>query len=276
MSKVWLITGSSRGFGRAIAESALRRGHRVVATARDKTALANLVTKYGEAACAVALDVTSACSILDAVDEAYTKFGHIDVLVNNAGFGLIGSVEETSPDRYRRQFETNLFGAIEMTRAVLPAMRARRTGHIVNISSSGGLVARPGLGYYHATKFALEGLTEALAQETPHLGIKVTLIEPGAFRTDWNSAAEYPDPSQTIDDYRVSCGPIYDMMSKASGRQEGDPAKAAELIVDLVESPDPPLRLPLGGKAFDRIRAKFVAFVEDLDRNEKLIRSVDF
>lgn len=253
--KVWLITGSSRGLGRAISEVALKKGYKVVATARRLESIGDLVEQNPENSCAVRLDVTNQAEIKAAVDAAIARFGRIDVLVNNAGYGLLGAVEEPSEEQIRSQFETNLFGAVKMMRAVLPKMRIRRSGHIVNISSVLGFVSRASAGYYSATKFALEALSESLAEETAGLGIRVTIVEPGPFRTDF-AGRSLQLPAGLLPEVYPTTRAIINYMSEVNGRQEGDPYKAADVIIRAVESDSPPLRLPLGATAFARIEEK--------------------
>ena len=266
--KVWLITGCSTGFGLELAKATLARGWPTVATARRPEALDELVARHGDKALAVRLDVTDPASIEGAVAQAEAKFGQVDVLVNNAGYGYISAVEEGEDDQVRAQFDTNFFGLVAVTKRVLPGMRARRSGHIVNISSIGGLVGFGATGYYHATKFAVEGLSESLNIEVAPLGIKVTIVEPGPFRTDW--AGRSLTESQTvIDDYAATAGKRRQETRARSGKQPGDPARAAEAIIAAVEAEDPPLRLLLGAPALklaydrlDSLRANFDACKE--------------
>lgn len=222
-SKVWLITGSSTGFGRSLTEAVLQKGDRVVATARKPEQLGDLIEQYPEAAKAVPLDVTNLQEVGNAVKAAVDAFGRIDVLVNNAGYGSMGAIEEQSDEAIKRQFDTNLFGAINMIRAVLPTMREQRSGHILNISSVGGVVSMAGGGIYSSTKFALEAVSEALAQEVAPLGIKVTIIEPGAFRTDF-SGRSLATPDRTIADYAQTSGKFMQWVQEVDGKQPGDPA----------------------------------------------------
>ena len=261
---VWFITGCSTGFGREIATVLLARGTRVAVTARRTADVEDLVEGRGEQALALALDVTDAAQVAEAVAAAEAHFGRIDVLVNNAGVGYFGSVEESDEAEVRQMFEINFWGLAAVTRAALPGMRARRSGHVVNISSIGGLRAFPAVGYYNATKFAVEGYSEALALEVKPLGIHVTIVEPSGFRTDWagRSANEAP---QTIADYAETAGKNRDDIRGVSGRQPGDPTRAAEAIVAAVEAETPPLRLLLGQGALRGARGKLADMARDFD-----------
>ena len=272
---VWFITGCSTGFGRELARHALERGYRVAVTARDPAAVADLAAGHGDRALVLALDVTRAEQIAAAVGAAEARFGRIDVLVNNAGVGYFGSVEDSEDAEVRRMFEINFWGLANMTRAVLPGMRARRSGHIVNVSSMGGVRGAPAVGYYNATKFGLEGLSEALAQETAPLGIKVLIVEPSGFRTDWagRSANQTKRP---IADYDDTAGARLRMIRGYSGKQPGDPARAAAAIVQAVESPDPPLRLMLGKAALAAGRGKVEAMSRDFEAWAAVSEGADF
>jgi NAD(P)-dependent dehydrogenase (short-subunit alcohol dehydrogenase family) len=261
-SRVWFITGSSTGFGRELAEEALAQGHRVVATARRPEALDDLVQKYPQTARAVRLDVTKPEEVRAAVDEAVKAFGRIDVLVNNAGYGLIGALEEVSDEQLRRQFETNFFGAASVLRAALPVLRRQRSGHVLNFSSVGGFVSFPAASPYTATKFALEALSESLAQEVAHLGVKVTIVEPGAFRTDFNGRS-LDAPQNRIADYAAT-EQFLNWLRANDGQQPGDPRKAARAVIKAVESANPPLRLPLGADAVGAIEAKLEAVKKEI------------
>lgn len=263
--RVWMITGASTGFGRALAQAVLASGQRLVATDLDRAALAGLPGGTDQLA-RLALDVTDPGEIAAATDDALAKFGAVDVLVNNAGFGLLGAVEEVDEQQLRRQMEVNFFGAVAVTRALLPSMRARGRGHIIQISSYGGIVANPGLGFYSASKFALEGVSEALAKELEPLGIRVTLVEPGAFRTNW--AGRSLNKAKPIDDYEPTVGKMRALIDRLDGNQPGDPAKAAAAMLALGDDPDPPLRLPLGDDSVGFIRDKLRAQLAELDRLE--------
>jgi NAD(P)-dependent dehydrogenase (short-subunit alcohol dehydrogenase family) len=274
MSRVWLITGTSSGFGREIATAALGAGDRVVATAREVSGLAELVAAAPERVRTVAVDVTDPAAVRHAVQVAAVEFGRIDVVVNNAGYGSRGAVEELSTEQIRAQFDVNVFGALEVTRAVLPVMRAQRSGHVVQMSSVAGIHAALGGAVYAGTKFALEGLSEGLALELAPLGIKVTIIEPGPFRTDFaGRSAAHGEP---IADYAPVLDPSRRRFAALDGQQAGDPARAARAIVDVVGLDDPPLRLPLGAAAFDRIRDQLTGRLAKLDAVEALGRDTDF
>lgn len=263
-SKVWLITGSSTGFGRSLTEAVLKKGDRVVATARKPEQLGDLIEQYPQATKAVPLDVTNLQEVGDAVKAAVDAFGRIDVLVNNAGYGSMGAIEEQSDEAIKQQFDTNLFGALNMIRAVLPTMRSQRSGHILNISSVGGVVSMAGGGIYSSTKFALEAISEALAQEVAPLGIKVTIIEPGAFRTDF-SGRSLATPEHTIADYAETSGKFMQWVQEVDGKQPGDPAKAAQAMIQVVEHENPPLRLALGEDAVNGISKKLESMKAELD-----------
>ncbi|MEO8072362.1 MAG: oxidoreductase [Acidobacteriota bacterium] len=260
--KVWFITGSSSGFGRELAEQALEKGCKVVATARKIETIEDLVEKYPQNARAIRLDVTDADETKAAIEQAIKEFGRIDVLVNNAGYGLGGGIEEPSEEQIRQQFETNVFGAIGVMRAVLPSMREQKSGHILNISSIGGFRSGPSVGYYTATKFALEALSESLAGEVEHLGIKVTIVEPGGFRTDF-AGRSFVLPENRIADYVTS--ERLDKMSEYDGNQPGDPKKACAAMIQVVETENPPLRLPLGADAVKGMEEKIESVKQNID-----------
>jgi NAD(P)-dependent dehydrogenase (short-subunit alcohol dehydrogenase family) len=263
-AKVWFITGSSTGFGRSLTEAVLKHGYRVVATARKPEQLDELVNQYPETAKAVRLDVTNPQEIRDAINATLDAFDRIDVVVNNAGYGAIGAIEEISDDAIQRQFDTNLFGALNVMRAVLPTLRQQRSGHILNLSSVGGFVSFGATGIYCATKFALEALSEALSQEVASLGIKVTIIAPGAFRTDFNGRS-LATPEQFIEDYAPVSGGFLKWLEEMDGKQPGDPDKAAEAMIQVVESDNPPLRLALGADAVGAIEEKLKSVKAELD-----------
>lgn len=262
--KVWLITGSSTGFGRALAEAVLEKGYRLVATARKPEQLNDLVNRYPNQVKAISLDVTNSQSVREAVEAALNEFDRIDILVNNAGYGTVGAIEEVSDDDIKRQFDTNLFGVLQVTRAVLPTMREHRSGHILNISSVGGVVSFAGSGIYCATKFALEAVSEALAQEVKPLGIKVTIIEPGAFRTDF-SGRSIVTPDHAIADYAETSGKMIQWNQEIDGKQPGDPVKAAAAMIQVVESENSPLRLALGEDAVNGITQKLESMKAELE-----------
>lgn len=263
-SRVWLITGSSSGFGRAIAQAVLDRGEKVVVTARNPQQVEDIQTKHPDRALAVQLDVTKPEQIKAAVEQAIAKFGRIDVLVNNAGYGAMGALEELSDEATRHQFETNVFGALNMMRAVLPSMRQHRSGYILNLSSVGGFVSFPGAGIYCATKFALEALSESLAKEVESLGIKIIIVEPGAFRTDFNGRSLVLADTQ-IADYESVISGFRQWLQDMDGKQPGDPVKAAEAMVQAVNSDNPPLRLALGADAVSAIETKLESVKTELD-----------
>jgi NAD(P)-dependent dehydrogenase (short-subunit alcohol dehydrogenase family) len=259
----WFITGSSAGFGRVFAETLLARGDSVVATARDPRALTDLVEKYPDAALALPLDVTDARQVHEAVDAAVAE-GPVDVLVNNAGHGLVGALEELSDEQIHEVLAVNLLGALAVTRAVLPHMRARRRGHIVQMSSVGGVIGNPGHAIYATSKFALEGASEALAGEVAPFGIRVTIVEPGPFRTEFlGRSMGRATPIPAYED--GPAGALRARFATDHGRQAGDPVRAVEAIIDVVRSPSAPLRLPLGRSAVERIRAKLQGQLADLE-----------
>jgi NAD(P)-dependent dehydrogenase (short-subunit alcohol dehydrogenase family) len=273
--RVWFITGCSTGLGRALAERVLAHGDRVVVTARRIDQVEDLAYHHPDRVLALGLDVTRFEQIADAVAHAEHKFGAIDVLVNNAGYGYVAAVEEGEDDQVRAMFETNFFGLVALIKKVLPGMRARRHGSIINISSVGGLIGNPGLGYYNATKFAVEGLSEALAKEVAPLGIRVSLIEPGPFRTDW-SGRSLKVPSRFMPDYAATAGARRAEIQARFGKQPGDPMRAAEAIIAIVESHEPPLNLVLGADGLGRVREKVQRFLTGLDRWESLSLGADY
>jgi NAD(P)-dependent dehydrogenase (short-subunit alcohol dehydrogenase family) len=270
--RVWLITGCSAGFGRALAEAALRAGDTVVATARRPECLGTIAAGGGVLH-PLALDVTDPRAVDDAVREAIDRFGRIDILVNNAGHGSVGAVEELTMDELRALFEVMFFGAVALTKAVLPHMRERGTGAIVQVSSMGGQLAMLGFGAYCAAKFALEGLSEALVDEVAGFGIRVVVVEPGAFRTEFGGARMHR--SRVIDAYRASTGATRAAVDDMDGTQPGDPAKAARAILDVLDADPPPLRLALGRDAVDAIRAKHARLRHDLDSWEAVSLGTD-
>lgn len=264
-SRVWLITGCSTGFGRALADAVLAKGDRLIATARKPEQLQDLVASYRGQVHPLSLDVTDLDNIRSAVTEAKDVFGRIDVLVNNAGYGALGAIEEVSDEAIRRQYDTNVFGTLNMVRAILPIMRQQRRGHILNLSSVGGMVSFAATGIYCSTKFAVEGLSEALSKEVAPLGIKVTIVEPGAFRTDFNGRS-LSVPEQQIDDYAETTGKFLEWSQQMDGKQPGDPEKAAQAIIRVVESDEPPLRLVLGEDAVNAIEQKLQSVKAELDK----------
>ncbi|MDX3383186.1 SDR family oxidoreductase [Streptomyces niveiscabiei] len=241
MSKIWFITGSSRGFGRQFVTAALERGDKVAATARNTGSLADLAAAHGEAILPLPLDVTDKAAVTAAVQRAHEHFGRLDVIVNNAGYGLFGAVEELSEQQVRDQMETNFFGALWVTQAVLPLLRAQGSGHIVQISSVGGVAAFPNLGVYNASKWALEAASESLAQEVAGFGIKVTLIEPGGFATDWSgSSADFAGQLPAYDGVRAANATYW------RNFQHGDPAATGAALLKVVDADNPPLRVFFG------------------------------
>jgi NAD(P)-dependent dehydrogenase (short-subunit alcohol dehydrogenase family) len=273
--KVWFITGASTGFGRLLAEEVLKHGDKVVATARKLDKVSDLEAQHPGNALALALDVTDAGQVDSAVTQAFAKFGQVDVLVNNAGYGLAGAIEEVSEGEFMPMFETNVFGLLRVTRAFLPHFREQRSGHILNLSSIGGLTAGPGWGLYQSTKFAIEGLSEALAQEVAPLGIRVTIIEPGPFRTDFLGRSGVAAETK-IADYDSTAGNARRYMSDQDGKQPGDPLKAVQAMIAVVESENPPLRLLLGAGALKRVRQKLETWQKELATWEPVTVGADF
>ncbi len=272
---VWFITGCSTGFGRELARHTLSLGYPTVVTARNPAQVEDLVEGNESIALALQLDVTKPEEITAAIAAALNRFGRIDVLVNNAGIGYFGSVEESDLDQVRRMFEINVWGLANMTRAVLPGMRKQRSGTVVNVSSVGGIRAFPSVGFYNGTKFAVEGISEALSQEVAPLGIKVLLVEPSGFRTDWagRSADEAP---HSIEDYRDTATKNAAAIRGYSGRQPGDPVRAVKAIVQAVEAKDPPLRLLLGKAALAGGRGKIEQLQRDFETWAKVTEGADF
>lgn len=273
--KVWFITGASTGFGRLLAEQVLKAGGRVIATARKPEQVADLLRLYPETARALALDVTRPAQIEAAAKDAIAAFGRIDVLVNNAGYGIAGGVEEATEEEFLPVFETNVFGLMRVTRAFLPQFRKQRTGHIINMSSMAGIGGSAGWGYYNATKFAVEGFSEALAGEMAAIGVKVTVIEPGPFRTDFLGRSGVL-AKREIEDYRPAIGPVRAYFNGQSGKQRGDPAKAVQAIMDVVEMPDPPLHLLLGHAAWNRMKGKLEQWRQEMAKHETISLSADY
>ncbi|GAB2892119.1 oxidoreductase [Paraburkholderia jirisanensis] len=272
--KVWFITGASRGFGTLIARAALERGDRVVAAARNPQAV---IDSLGEQPnlLAVKLDVTSEADAAQAVEQALARFSRIDVLVNNAGYGLLGAVEESSDSEVKAVFNTNVFGLLTVTRAVLPQMRKQRSGHVINMSSVGGYAAYAGWGVYGATKFAVEGLGEALAIELAPLGVHVTTVEPGFFRTDFLNDNSLVSTHARIADYAQTVGAMRDFAADANHAQPGDPLKLAAAILKLADSATPPVRLPLGSDTVTKIGEKNRFVEQELDTWRALAMSTD-
>ena len=271
----WLITGCSTGIGREIARAALEAGHSVAVTARNVDAVADFVDQFGDRALALPLDVTDHDQITAAVGSVEKTFGGIDVLVNNAGYGYMAAVEEGEDAEVRKLFDTNYFGVVDTLKAVLPAMRARRSGHVINISSMTGLVANPPNAYYSSTKFALEALTEALAKEVGPLGIKVTAIEPGAFRTDW-AARSMQESSTPIGDYDDNVGARKTLIKQFADHLPGDPRKVAEAVLMVAGLDEPPLRLLLGRDVLAAVREKIADLTASIDQWESVTKNVNF
>ena len=274
-SPVWFITGCSTGFGRELAEAVLARGYRAVVTARNINQLADVVDGFEDQALALTLDVTDRDQAEAAVAAAIARFGRIDVLVNNAGIGYFAAIEESDEAEVRRMFEVNVFGLSRMMHLVLPGMRARRSGTIVNVSSIGGIRAFPAVGYYNGTKFAVEGISEALSQEVAPLGIKVLIVEPSGFRTDWagRSANETKHP---IADYDATAGRNKGAIRGYSGAQPGHPKRAVAAIIKAVEAKTPPLRLLLGKAALAGARGKIEMLQKDFDAWAEVTEGADF
>ncbi|MER7181150.1 oxidoreductase [Streptomyces hyaluromycini] len=272
---IWFVTGSSRGFGLEITRAALAAGHQVVATARKPDTVRKQFPDAGDALLAVALDVTDPQSIQAAVDVAVERFGRIDVLVNNAGTGLLAAVEESDDAAVRALYETNVFGPLAVQRAVLPVLRRQRSGHVINISSIVGFATAPGWGIYASTKFAVEGFTETLHTEVAPLGIHVTLVEPGFFRTDFLDPASLRTGPDTIDDYAPTAGAMRTAAASLHHAQPGDPAKAARAIVEMAAAPEPPLRLPLGADTLQAFDTKLDTFRKDMDAARHVALSTD-
>jgi NADP-dependent 3-hydroxy acid dehydrogenase YdfG len=271
-SKVWFITGSNSGFGRSLSEAVLAKGDKVVATTRHPEAIADLVKQYPDTAKAVRLDITKSEEISSAIDMALSTFDRIDVLVNNAGIATMGAVEEIGDEQIRHQFEVNCFGTLNVIKAMLSYFRQRKSGHILNVTSAAGLMGFPGSGIYSATKFAVEGYSEALAQELAPLNIKLTLIEPGGFRTNIQSSTTIPDCQ--IDDYQETVHKVVRHLLENSGK--GDPDKAAQAMIEVVESDNPPLHLLLGEDALTSFRQKIKSFEKELKEWEEVTLSTSF
>ncbi len=272
---MWFITGSSSGLGRALAEQVLARGERVILTAREPEKLTDLVALYPQTALPVRLDVTSAAEIEAAVQAGLAKFGQIDVLVNNAGRGLVGALEEYSPEQIKNSFDTNFFASVNLIRAVLPGMRERKSGRIVNVSAIAGFANEVGFSIYGAAKFALEGMSEALQSEVRHLGIKVIIVEPGPFRTRFIEQS-MDRASSTIDDYKQSSGKFAEFLTKLSGTQAGDPVKGMAAMIKAIDDERPPARLVLGVYANKKVRDKMRRMTSELEQWEETTLATDF
>ena len=274
-SRVWFITGSSTGFGHLLAKELLRRGERVIATARDVSKLEDLTRQYPEKVRAFTLDVTKPAEIESVAPQAIAAFGHVDVLVNNAGYGVGGAIEEVSEDEFEPMFQTNIYGLIRTTKAFLPHLRERRSGHIFNFSSIAGLAGSAGWGFYNTTKFAVEGFSEALAAELKPLGVHVTVIEPGPFRTDFLGRSGKLAHKE-LPEYAETAGKAREYLKSEAGKQPGDPQKAVEAIIAVAGSPEPPIHLILGKSALTRFRDKLAHFQQEIDRWESVTTGADF
>ena len=272
---VWFISGCSTGFGRELAKLVLARGWRAVVTARDADRVADLAEGMDDRALAVSLDVTDQTQIDAAVAQARAKFGRIDVLVNNAGYGYQASVEEGEESEIRAQFDANVFGLFALTRAVLPIMRAQKSGHVINITSVAGQIGFPGSGYYAASKHAVEGWSDALLAEVKPLGIEVTCVEPGPFRTDWAGRSLKQTPV-AIADYADTAGKRLDGTREGSGTQAGDPVRAGEAMIALTEDTNPPRHLVLGAWGYDHVTAKLAERLKEIEAHKAASLGADF
>ena len=275
MSKVWFITGCSTGFGRELAKEVLASGYRAAVAARNTDDVKDITDAYPDTAIPVKLDVTKADDISAAVTQITEKFGQIDVLVNNAGIGYFGAIEESEEEEVRRMFEINFFGLANVTKAVLPLLRKQRSGHILNVASIGGLVGFPAVGFYNATKFAVDGYSESLSKELAPLGIKVTVIAPSGFRTDW-AGRSANNSKIVIDDYKETSEANKNSIRGYSGNQPGDPVRAAKAMIKAVESENPPLRLLLGEAALKGARNKIELLKKDFDTWAEVTVGADF
>jgi NAD(P)-dependent dehydrogenase (short-subunit alcohol dehydrogenase family) len=273
--RVWFITGTSTGFGSLLAKEALRRGDRVIATARDVSKLKELTVQYPDSARTFTLDVTKPAQIESVAQQAIAAFGHVDVLVNNAGYGVNGAIEEFSEEEFEPMFQTNIYGLIRTTRTFLPHFRQRRSGHIFNFSSIGGLTGAPGWGFYNATKFAVEGFSEALAGEMKPLGVHVTVVEPGPFRTDFLGRSGKL-AAKELPEYVETAGKAREYLKTQAGKQPGDPQKAVEAIIAVADSPAPPLHLILGKPALVRFRDKLAQWQKEIAAWESVTTGADF
>jgi NAD(P)-dependent dehydrogenase (short-subunit alcohol dehydrogenase family) len=273
--KVWLVTGASRGFGAEIAKAALAAGDKVIATARKVKGLKGSLGG-GDRILAVKMDVTKEDKVRASVNEGLEHFGRIDVLVNNAGFGLLGAVEEASADEVKEIYKTNVFGLLNVTRAVLPIFRKQRSGHVINISSVGGYNSAPGWGIYASTKFAVEGISESLYDELAPLGIHVTVVEPGYFRTDFLDRTSLQHTENRIEDYAETVGKMRELAVERNHAQVGDPKKLGSALLQIVNAAEPPLRLPLGSDTLERVAAKNKFVEEEIAKWRELSSSTDF
>lgn len=273
--RVWFITGTSQGFGRELVRAALQRGDSVVATSRNPQSVSAAFSKAADRLLAASMDLRDPAQISSVVANALARFGHLDILVNNAGYGVTGAVEEASEKEIAAVYETNVFGLLRVIRAVLPQMRKQRSGQIVNLSSIGGLTGLPGWGIYNSTKFAVEGLSEALAAELAPLGIGVTIVEPGPFRTEFLGGS-LVKAANSLPDYEATAGKTRASALERNGKQQGDPAAAANVIVQAVTSPNPPLHLLLGKFAYDRFNQKLDALRNEMETWRDVGLGTDF
>lgn len=274
-SPVWLITGCSTGIGREIAIAALEKGHRAVVTARKPAAVEDIRARFPDQAIVAALDVTDPAQIAAAIEAGNAAFGQIDVLCNNAGYGYMAAIEEGDEDEVRAMFEANFWGPLHLIRAILPQMRTRRSGYIINISSQAGLMANPGTAFYSASKHAMEGMTEGLVKEVKKFGIRVTAVEPGPFRTEW-AGGSLKQVKNPIPDYEDNVGARRQMIVNMHGKLPGDPRRAGQAIVDLYDVAEPPAQLLLGKVLYETYRAKLKGVMESLDQWEAVALATDF
>lgn len=272
-NKIWFITGISSGLGKALAQTVIETGDFVIGTFRSQIQAEIFNHQHKDEAFALALDITKPLEIENAVKLVADKYGKIDMLVNNAGFGLAGAIEETSIEEVRAIFEANFFGTLQLTQKFLPMFRQQKSGHIIQISSHGGFKAFPGFGIYNASKFALEGFSEALAVELAPLGIRLTIVEPGPFRTNF-AGSSFRQASKLIDDYNATAGAFRARMKQVDGKQEGDPIKASQAIIDITRLDMPPLRLPLGKTAIASLTAKLDSVQKDINDYKDIAESV--
>ncbi|OCT12751.1 short-chain dehydrogenase/reductase [Paenibacillus pectinilyticus] len=276
LEKVWFITGCSTGFGRQIAEHAIDAGYKVVVTARNVEQIQDITAKSEANTLALSLDVTNQDQIDRAVAKTIEKFGRIDVLINNAGIGYFGSVEESVEEETRKMFEINFWGLMHVTNSVLPHMRSQKSGHIINFSSIGGLTSFPTLGYYHATKYAVEGISESLAQEVAPFNIHVTLIEPSGFRTDWGGRSSVKTETAISELKESFVGQMLNAVQRGAGQEAGDPTKAAQAVIKVVEADKPPLRLLLGEAAYKAATYKFTNLLASIEEWKETTINADF
>lgn len=274
-NKIWFITGISSGLGKALAQTVIENGDFVIGTFRNQTQTDVFNNQHKDEAFALTLDITKENEIENAVKLVYEKFGRVDVLVNNAGFGFTGAIEETTTDETREIFEANFFGTLKLTQSFLSMLRKQKSGHIIQISSHGGFKAFPGFGIYNASKFALEGFSEALAIEIAPLGIKLTIIEPGPFRTNF-AGSSIKQAEKIIEDYNPTAGAFRERMKQVDGKQEGDPIKASQAIIDITKLDTPPLRLPLGKVAIISLTAKLDSVQKDINNFKDIAESAVF